>query len=59
MILNKGNYQISQMTGSEKVTIYRRDECKPYKVIPAAKDLTAFDLEKILDLYVTEANNDG
>lgn len=60
MILDKGDYQIMQRTGLERVTIFRKGEVKPYKQIPAKKDLSVYELEKILELYtMTEANNDN
>lgn len=52
MILNKGNYQITQLTGSSTVVIFRKGEKEPYKVLPAREGLSVVELEKVLDLYV-------
>ena len=60
MILNKGRYQIAQITGSNTVTIFLRGNKKPYKVLPAREGLSVAELEKVLDLYTKqEANNEG
>lgn len=49
MIVTKDEYQIAQMVGEDKVTIYRKK--KVFKVLPAAKELTYKELERILDGY--------
>lgn len=49
MIVNKDQYQIAQLTGENKVTIYRNK--RVFKVLPVTKDLTYKELEKILEGY--------
>ena len=50
MIVNKGNWQIAQITGERSVTIYRDGQV--VKTMAAKKDLKANELTKILNWYM-------
>ena len=49
MVVNKGNYQISQLTGENKVKIFKYGA--KIKELASKKDLSYQELLKILELY--------
>lgn len=58
MIINKGSYQIAQITGEKEVCIFHKKTL--IKKLPARENLSYSELEKVLQLYTgTEVANES